>query len=581
MTAPALPPPEMTRESVAPLLLRRFRLIMPIVLGTTGVFAVVHVWLEEPNLGLLMALEALQLTIAILAYAVACRNPRRIVIVTSLVVLAASVNLITAATGFIIGNINTLLYVVVSLASSSFLPWGVRAQAASAASAALAVVAPSLLGVPLDPDIWYDIAALGAVFAVSCYIAGEVESDTLAEHRAQTATQALADSRATFEGVFQSSVVGLGLIELKEDDLVCTLANERLATMFNVGAGDLVGRSVSVLGYDGEETEFWKSTYRRAAVEGLVRIPEYRLDIVQPVRWYEVSISAIHDPSGRVNLFSLATVDITERKRAADDVDRLNRELEAKVEERTSLLAAANRDLQSFAYSVSHDLRTPLRSIEGFATLLADDHAGELSVNATSQLGRIRAASRHMAQLIDDMLTLSRVVRGEVSREKVDLSAIAREISAELTARAPERDVRVSIEHEIVATGDARLLRIVVSNLLTNAWKYTGRRPTAHVEVGGAAEGNEVVFFVRDDGCGFDKRFAHKLFRPFQRLHSPEEYEGTGIGLATVARIVQRHRGRVWAEGTVDRGATFSFALPLHATADQADTDDGPPESPS
>ena len=583
MTTPVQSPPESTRESIAPLLLRRFRLMMPVILGTTAIFALVHVWLEEANLGLLMAFKGLQLTTAIVAFAVSCRYPQRIVIVTSLVVLAASINLITAATGAIIGNTNTnaLLYVVVSLTTSSFLPWGVRAQAVSAVSGGLAAIAPPLLGVPLYPDIWYDFAALGAAFAISCYIAREVESDTLAEHRAQTAIQALADSRATFEGVFQSSVVGLGLIESKNGDLVCTVANERLAAMFNLEPKDLVGRWVSELGYEDAEVEYWRAIYRRAAAEGSVRIPEYRLDILQPVRWYEVSISAIHDPSGKVSLFSLATVDITERKRAADDVDRLNRELEAKVQERTSLLAAANKDLESFAYSVSHDLRTPLRSIEGFATLLADDHAGELSGSAAAQLGRIRAASRHMAQLIDDMLTLSRVVRGEVGREKVDLSTIAREMAAELAARSPERDVHVSIKDGIVAIGDPRLLHIVISNLLTNAWKYTGRRATAHVEVGGAVESDEVVFFVRDDGCGFDKRFADKLFRPFQRLHSPEEYEGTGIGLATVARIVQRHRGRVWAEGEVDRGATFSFALPLHVAAEQADADAAAPESAS
>jgi PAS domain S-box-containing protein len=572
MTTPAQSPSETTRESIAPLLLRRFRLMMPVILGTTGIFALVHVWLGEANLGLLMGLKGLQLTTAVLAFAVSSRFPRRIVIVTSLVVLASSVNLITAATGAIIGNTNTnaLLFAVVSLATSSFLPWGFRAQAVSAASAALAAIAPPLLGVPLYPDIWYDFAALGAAFAISCYIAREVESDTLAEHRAQTAIQALADSRATFEAVFQSSIVSLGLFEARDDDFVFLAANDFLAAIFRMTPEQIAGKTGREVGFPDTEIARWLDVFRRCAETGSVRLPEYRFVIHPPERWYEVSISSIGDrEAGRV---SVAAIDITERKRAADDVERLNRELEAKVQERTSLLAAANKDLESFAYSVSHDLRTPLRSIEGFATLLADDHAGELSGSATAQLGRIRAASRHMAQLIDDMLTLSRVVRGEVGREKVDLSAIARETAAELAARSPERDVRVSIEDGIVAIGDPRLLRIVISNLLTNAWKYTGRRAVAHIEVGGAVEGGEVVCFVRDDGCGFDKRFGDKLFRPFQRLHSPEEYEGTGIGLATVARIVQRHHGRVWADGEVDRGATFSFALPLHAALDQADT---------
>ena len=231
--------------------------------------------------------------------------------------------------------------------------------------------------------------------------------------------------------------------------------------------------------------------------------------------------------------------------------------------ERTSEdLEEANEELESFSYSVSHDLRAPLRSIEGFSQILLEDYAEKLDEEGKNYLGRVRAASRRMALLIDDLLDLSKVSRSPLRRELVDLSAQAREITAELGKSQPRREAEFVIADGLTANGDARLLRLVLENLLGNAWKFTSREGRARIEFESTAlEGRDRVYFVRDNGVGFDEAYAGKLFGAFQRLHGPEEFEGTGIGLATVQRIVRRHGGRVWAEGEVGKGATFFFTL--------------------
>jgi light-regulated signal transduction histidine kinase (bacteriophytochrome) len=225
-------------------------------------------------------------------------------------------------------------------------------------------------------------------------------------------------------------------------------------------------------------------------------------------------------------------------------------------------LEEANRELEAFSYSVSHDLRAPLRSIEGFSQILLEDYGDKLDEEGEDYLGRVRAASRRMAFLIDDLLDLSRVSRRPLRRELVDLSTQTREIAAELGKSQPEREAEFVIADGLTANGDARLLRLALENLLGNAWKFTSREEKARIEFGSTTlEGRERVYFVRDNGMGFDEAYAGKLFGAFQRLHGPEEFEGTGIGLATVQRIVRRHGGRVWAEGEVGQGATFFFTL--------------------
>ena len=249
-------------------------------------------------------------------------------------------------------------------------------------------------------------------------------------------------------------------------------------------------------------------------------------------------------------------------ERVGRQLEETNRELEnanRNLEETNRELEGANRELEAFSYSVSHDLRAPLRSIEGFSQILLEDHATQLDDEARGYLGRVRAASRRMALLIDDLLDLSRVSRGPLRREVIDLSAMAREVAAELEKSRPGREVRFVIADGLTANGDPRLLRIALENLLGNAFKFTEKQPHATVEF--AAAGDRSAYYVRDNGVGFDMAYATKLFGAFQRLHGTEDFEGTGIGLATVQRIVQRHGGRVWAEGEVGKGATFFFTL--------------------
>jgi signal transduction histidine kinase len=236
-------------------------------------------------------------------------------------------------------------------------------------------------------------------------------------------------------------------------------------------------------------------------------------------------------------------------------------ELEQRVADRTAQLEVANKELESFSYSVSHDLRAPLRSIDGFSQALFEDYGDRLDDQGRGDLQRVRNATQRMAQLIDDMLNLSRVTRGEMRRENVDLSAMAKSIAEELAKAEPGRQVEVVIAPQITTEGDSRLLRVVVENLLRNAWKFTGKQSSARIEFGTQANNGKLVYFVRDNGAGFDMAYAAKLFGAFQRLHAMTDFAGTGVGLATVQRIVHRHGGRVWAEGKVDQGATFYFTL--------------------
>lgn len=256
-------------------------------------------------------------------------------------------------------------------------------------------------------------------------------------------------------------------------------------------------------------------------------------------------------------LFSITFLLVRSRsrtERARQDLENTNRELEA-----------TNRELETFSYSVSHDLRAPLRSIDGFSQILLEDYADELDEDGKDYLGRVRGASQRMGRLIDDILGLSRVTRGTMVRERVNLSSLAEEVAGNCREERPERTVKFSAQKGLEEWGDPRLLRVALVNLIGNAWKFTEKESEARIEFGVdeklSRKGRIPVYYVRDNGAGFEMAYADKLFGTFQRLHAADEFEGTGIGLATVQRIVHRHGGRVWAEGEVGRGATFFFTL--------------------
>jgi light-regulated signal transduction histidine kinase (bacteriophytochrome) len=272
-----------------------------------------------------------------------------------------------------------------------------------------------------------------------------------------------------------------------------------------------------------------------------------------------------------LTLFANQVSTAIENARLFGELQQLVRQLEDRVETRTAELRGANRELESFSYSVSHDLRAPLISIEGFSAILLEDHADRLDEQGRGYLQRIRAATRRMTDLIDGLLKLSRSSRGELEVGPVDLSALARRVAEQIQAQDPDRPVTWVVAEGLSVRGDARLLESVLQNLLGNAWKYTGRHPRARVEVGRAKgdAGNEVLF-VRDDGAGFDMASAPRLFGLFQRLHPDSQFPGTGIGLATVQRIIHRHGGRIWAEGAIEAGATFYFSLPTHGGSARA-----------
>ena len=260
-------------------------------------------------------------------------------------------------------------------------------------------------------------------------------------------------------------------------------------------------------------------------------------------------------------LFEKLNIELKERKKAEKEVQQLNQELEQRVIERTTQLEATNKELESFSYSVSHDLRAPLRSIDGFSYALLEDYYEQLDEKGKNYLNRVREAAQRMAQLIDDLLNLARVTRASMNPGRVDLSAIAKLICDELMEDDKQRSAEFIITPDMVDRADSTLMKIVLQNLLDNAWKFSSKRAETRIEFGMLDKHGIRTYFIRDNGAGFNMKYADKLFSPFQRLHQSTEFPGTGIGLATIQRIIQRHKGKVWAEGEVDKGATIYFTL--------------------
>jgi signal transduction histidine kinase len=278
-------------------------------------------------------------------------------------------------------------------------------------------------------------------------------------------------------------------------------------------------------------------------------------------RIFSHSGAIVREPSGKQIAF-LTINDITERKHAEDEIRGLNAELEQRVVERTVQLQAANQELEAFSYSVSHDLRAPLRHVVGFVKLLQREAGSSLSVKSLGHLKTISQSAKRMGDLIEDLLAFSRIGQSEMQKSWVNLDELVRETLGDFQAETRERNIVWTIHALPTVRADRALLRLVLVNLISNALKFTGARTEAKIEIGCAPAGSgETVIFIRDNGAGFDPKYAEKLFGVFQRLHSQDEFEGTGIGLANVQRIIRRHGGRVWAEGVVDGGATFYFSI--------------------
>jgi PAS domain S-box-containing protein len=344
-----------------------------------------------------------------------------------------------------------------------------------------------------------------------------------------------------------------------KDYAVITLDPAGLVTSWNGAAErikgyrteEIMGKHVSIF-YLPEEVAIGKPTIELETAKKSGRFEEdgWRVRKDGSQFWANVIVTPLQDQSGGVRGFLKITRDTTEKRKAEQELVRRSAELEA-----------ANKELESFSYSVSHDLRAPLRGIEGFGQALQEDYASVLDATGKNYLDRIRAGTRRMDVLIDDLLNLARVTRAEMHRENIDLSKMASDVAKELQTAEPDRRVTVKVGKGLAADGDNRLVRVALQNLLGNAWKFTSKRPDARIEFGSLPSNGSKAYFVRDNGTGFDQVYAARLFGAFQRLHSMDEFPGTGIGLATVQRIVQRHGGRVWATGAVNQGATIYFTL--------------------
>lgn len=281
-----------------------------------------------------------------------------------------------------------------------------------------------------------------------------------------------------------------------------------------------------------------------------------------PQRWILASGRHRAGPGGQPRLMAGIVQDITERKRAEQEVRTLNVELEQRVQLRTADLKAANEELEAFSYSVSHDLRAPLRAIDGYGRILVEDYSDHLNTEGRRVLGVVSSETHRMGRLIDDLLGFSRLGRQKLESSDFDMTALATSVFEEQAAQAPMRNLQLALSPLAPARGDWAMMRVVWTNLVANAIKFTAHTDPAVIEIASREEHGHTVYSVKDNGVGFDMTYAPKLFGVFQRLHTSNEFEGNGVGLALVHRIIQRHQGRVWAEGKVNDGATFSFALP-------------------
>lgn len=340
---------------------------------------------------------------------------------------------------------------------------------------------------------------------------------------------------------------------------IINLINSQTEKLFGYGRAELVGQTIEILvpkrlrkKHSKHREGYYEEHPFRPMGVGLQLFGLRKNGTEFPL---EISLSPLESEDGL--LVSAAIRDITDRKQVEEDIKQLNQDLK----QRAAQLEAANKELESFSYSVSHDLRAPLRSIDGFSHILIEDYGGQLPPEGIGYLERVRAAAKRMAELIDDLLNLARVTRSPLQLKLTNLSAMVESISNSIKEENPQRNVALSIMPDLMVSGDPHLLHIALENLVSNAWKFTSKKEYALIEFGQQSKTSERTFFLRDNGTGFDMAYVNKLFGVFQRLHSVSEYPGTGVGLATVHRIITIHGGRIWAEAEEGKGATFFFTL--------------------
>ena len=400
--------------------------------------------------------------------------------------------------------------------------------------------------------------------------------------------QELQENEERFRATFEQAAVGIALVSF---DGAWLRVNQKLCQIFGYAKAELLQKKFSDITYPEDVNLDLDLT--RQILQGIIStfsIEKRYYHLSGSLVWANLTVSMVKEGNDKPAYFIYIIEDITrrkqaeselylsraelsqlnkdlnventERRKAEEENRQLNVTLEQRVKDRTLQLEITNRELESFSYSVSHDLRAPLRSIDGFSQALVEEYGDVLSPMAQGYLKKIRTSTKHMSKLIDDMLRLAKVTRAEMLIKQVDISQMAYQIIEDLHSTQPERRIKVVIPEKMMVQADKDLIEIVLDNLLRNAWKFTRKCPTAVIEMGKKKSKGKETFFIRDNGAGFDMTYHNKLFKSFERLHGAQEYEGTGIGLAIVKRIIQRHGGEVWAEGEVDKGATFYFTLP-------------------